>query len=341
MSKIILLLVFSLLCQGCGILLFPVSIPLAVMHNRTLQIHATVTDSNGKPLPQAQAALRTSVTFPSLHVTGMEAIYLLTDDHDFESTREIVNGQLDLVRWGDSLCVYIKAPGYYARILEVTEKGVEELLPRDGRSDHGIEIGWDWTYVPISRLALDSFALEPIGAPTKLAEYSYLKLAEATSGRLTYFSLDDPPKQRELDPRTQTMPKNCLWMTAARDADGEFAQAGGTTRDPRIRALTLHSTCANGGFIGIPLENGRPVGGRIRNAPATGYQADWVFPQEGLSSESQRVFFYFKSDRLYGVGLIEYLWFWRKGAHMTADNDGGVKVELHLWLQPDGTTNVE
>ena len=159
--------------------------------------------------------------------------------------------------------------------------------------------------------------------------------------------LDDPPSRKVAKLQdSRQLPANCIYLLADLDKNGRIAlesvkyvhdgklyPAGTETTATLPATLRLVAGGTDSGFIlTTPPNRFRPFR-KMKEAPQQGYQREIVLRAPAIMRQSVFVF-YCRVNGKYGKGKIY---------NIQRPGQGGDRVIAHvqLWLQPDGTRNLE
>jgi hypothetical protein len=137
-----------------------------------------------------------------------------------------------------------------------------------------------------------------------------------------------------------------IFLEATRFPDGGFVTVhvpgyGDRHTPPRVR---LAAGGERNGFIRKTLEPLPSIERQLREAPADGY-GDAVFPQDELERlmrlAQNRSWFFVRINGLYGRGCLETFSVIKAGNQADRTHPSAIGAYLYLWMQPDGTRNLE
>ena len=244
---------------------------------------------------------------------------------------------------GAKLSLTFEKPGYYP----VDDQTVSVPVPQR------IDTPEILANKPVARPVVEKrdlrIVMEKQGKLVKLQQFSAW-LEHCADGSGVVLDLDSPtdkPPFASYDKKVaslaspETLPRNCLYLLSQaekenRSASAAVQQKGGPVPVPRpvtrlpitVRLLAAGS---DSGFVTVTPPNPFRPFRTMKEAPREGYQREIVL--EAPTNGSQAVF-YFKLHGKYGKGQLCNIQLRQQGT-------ASVVASLVVWLQPDGSRNLE
>jgi len=316
---------------GCGIVADCVTAPMVCIANSgSFALSGDVVDEEGKPMN----GVTLSVTRRWM---GTLTQTLKGTGGSSHTRNRNIDGTFDVSVFGaESVSLSFEKEGYYSESFSIDDKRDSARRPNDymqpdGRARVVLQKKGEQTRL-IDRSVTLKFNLDGSGTVVDLTEIA----GELIGSRFSPKTVDVE------DVRAATMPGIVMYMTVDIDENGRFATKGypestptrmGEGRnlggDEPARLRLRVSGGENNGFIKqAELPRGGWVGRVMRFAPETGYENEVLFAPEDV------VWFYWRIGDKYGRGCLGW-------PTRVRDDTKTIEVGLKLYIQPDGSRNLE